>query len=438
MKKTAPAWFSHGAIYQINPRTFSSDGTIKAVEKELPFIAALGFETVYLCPIFSEDDSKDESCWSDRQKKSKTGNPKNPYRIKNYFTVDEEYGTTEDLKSFVLRAHELKMHALLDLVYMHIAPNADILKTHPEFARHDEKGRIIASLYHFPYLNFDCPGLREYLYSNMVYLLTEIGCDGFRCDASDETPLDFWTEGKKRIQRIKPDAVLIHEGSKTEYLKTFDAMYGFSYHESLYKILDGTGTVEEFKNDFNSVFEKVPKGTFIVRDMDNHDTVTDWPERVEKLAGHDGTEMLIALNYFISGIPMVYCGNELADSKRLSMFANRFCKGKFEFTDRSKKNTEAALRRQEKIWELNDIRRKSDALALGGFSWLKTGENVLGFVRKGENENIKFICAFSDCTVKLPKTAEILIQNNFDGAQLHKYGYIAWREKKCISTTETI
>jgi hypothetical protein len=55
-----PEWFSKGSVYQINPRTFSSEGTIKAVTEQLPFLADLGFSIMYLCPIFSEDDSTDK------------------------------------------------------------------------------------------------------------------------------------------------------------------------------------------------------------------------------------------------------------------------------------------------------------------------------------------------------------------------------------------
>ena len=74
----APDWFAKGAMYQINPRTFSAEGTIAAVTKELPWLAEMGFSTMYLCPVFEEDDSDDLSAWSERQKKSATGNPKIP------------------------------------------------------------------------------------------------------------------------------------------------------------------------------------------------------------------------------------------------------------------------------------------------------------------------------------------------------------------------
>ena len=124
MENKAPDWFKKSAIYQINPRTFCEEGTIKAVTTELPKLAELGFEIMYLCPIFEEDASEDRSFWSNRQKKSETENPKNPYRMNDYFKIDSEYGTMDDLREFVAEAHKLGLKVFLDLVYFHIGPNA--------------------------------------------------------------------------------------------------------------------------------------------------------------------------------------------------------------------------------------------------------------------------------------------------------------------------
>lgn len=82
---TPPEWFARSAVYQVNLRTFSKEGTIKSLTAETEFLKSLGFGTVYLCPIFCEDNSEDRKCWSERQIKSKTENPKNPYRINDYF-----------------------------------------------------------------------------------------------------------------------------------------------------------------------------------------------------------------------------------------------------------------------------------------------------------------------------------------------------------------
>lgn len=399
----APEWLARNAIYQINPRTFSPEGTIAAVTKELPNLKALGFHIMYLCPIFEEDDSEDRAFWSNRQKKSETQNPKNPYRMNNYFSIDSEYGTTEDLRTFIDEAHKLGMHVLLDLVYMHIGPSAPILKRHPEFAKQDAQGNIQYTSYHFPDLDFTCPGLREYLWSNMVYYIGELDADGFRCDGGDAVPLDFWVEGRRRIQTIKPDAVLINEGANWKcLLNAFDSCYFFTWHEKLYSAFGGTGSpynkdstkgLAEMREIDETVHQSLPAGGLLLRDIDNHDTVTDWPQRAEVVAGHDGMELIEVINYLIDGIPMVYCGNELADSSKLSMFANRFHMGQFEATDRSIAREAYSLRRQEIIQKLNRLKRENDVLRYGKTCWLDNSDpdHVITFQRISQEHTITLI-----------------------------------------------
>ena len=104
-KNIVPDWFKKTSVYQVNPRTFSREGTIKAVTDELPTLKELGFGIIYLCPIFKTDDSKDKAYWSPRQIASNTENPKNPYRMVDYFEIDEEYGSMADLNEEVLRQH---------------------------------------------------------------------------------------------------------------------------------------------------------------------------------------------------------------------------------------------------------------------------------------------------------------------------------------------
>ena len=65
------------------------------------------------------DESTDKSFWSPRQIKSGFENPKNQYRIADYFHVDPEYGTDDDLADFCKAAHELGLKVVFDLVYLH-------------------------------------------------------------------------------------------------------------------------------------------------------------------------------------------------------------------------------------------------------------------------------------------------------------------------------
>ncbi|MBR3219425.1 MAG: hypothetical protein IKF77_05840, partial [Thermoguttaceae bacterium] len=111
----APDWLVDGVIYQINMRSFAPNGRLTEAAKRLPSLAKLGVTIVYLCPVFEADDDPREEFWSPRQKRSGTGNPKNPYRMSDYYHVDPEYGTDADLKALVDEAHRLGLKVMFDL-----------------------------------------------------------------------------------------------------------------------------------------------------------------------------------------------------------------------------------------------------------------------------------------------------------------------------------
>ena len=414
LPETVPQWFVKGSICQINPRTFSKEGTINAVTSEIPFLKETGFSTLYLCPVFEEDASENRENWSERQKKSETGNPKNPYRMNDYFTIDSEYGTMTDLKSFIDTAHTHGLRVILDLVYLHIGPEAPVLKRHPEFAKQDEDGRFINGPWHFPLLNFENEGLREYLCTNMCYYIGVLDADGFRCDVGDGVPLDFWAEGKRRIRRIKKDAVLLLEGRDGSYMDVFEATYAFSWHETLYSVFSGEKDVNALTDIYTNSRREMPLGTLFMRDIDNHDTVTDWPERFEKRAGHDGMDLTLVLNFALDGIPMVYAGDELADASYLSMFANRFYPGKFEVTDREVlKNTAEGRKRSDLIRTLNTLRKESDALSYGDTALLSHDcpASVFAFRRSFGPEAVTFIGNLSNAPVYVTFTEKLQFVN---------------------------
>lgn len=389
-----PLWLERNAVYQVNPRTFSKEGTIRAVTKELEFIKALGFNIIYLCPVFEEDGSTDQSNWSARQLASGTNNPKNMYRMNDYFGVDEEYGTMEDLGELAERAHKLDMKLILDLVYAHIGPNAPIIKKYPHFVKQNADGTFRYTRWNFPALDFRCEGLREYLYCNMVYYIASVDADGFRLDVGDAIPEDFWCEARRRIRSIKEDAVLINEGSLYSRMKSaFDASYCFTWHMLLRKIFCEGEPAYTLRDYHIQTAGELPQGGRLLRDLENHDTATDWKGRTETVAGHDGMEQIQVINYLIDGIPMVYCGNELACEARINFFANRFFMGEYEVSDRENKNSEAAIRRQEIYKILNKLKRESDTLACGATVWheVADSERIIAFSRIYGDRVISFI-----------------------------------------------
>ena len=440
--KIIPDWFTKGSIYQVNIRNFSKEGTIKSVTEELPFLAELGFTTIYLCPIFEEDDNPDSKYISPRQRDSKTGNPKNPYRMNDYFKIDSEYGSLNDLRELTQRAHQLGLKVMLDLVYLHIGPNAPIIYSFPDFVARTEDGKIELTGWNFPKLNFQNEGLCEYLWCNMTYYIGAIGVDGFRCDTGDHVPLDFWVEGHRRMRAINSDSVLLNEGRKPEYLKrAFDASYDFDWHEVLFNVACGKMSVDALKECYEKTAANFFEGAVMVRDIENHDIVTDWSPRVEIAAGHDGMEAIIALNYIIDGIPMIFCGNEIADSSNLSMFANRFYMGEFEVTDRSIKTEEYSLRRQSVIKALNKLKKESEILQKGKTRWIDNSfsEKIISFVREFNGEQILFAANLTkdgvSAKINASISGEVLLTSYnrvepcTDKVNFPSYGYVVIKTK---------
>lgn len=438
----SPEWLTRGAVYQINPRTFNEKGTISAITEELPVLAKMGFRILYLCPIFEEDENTNLENISPRQKKSNTNNPKNPYRMNDYFRIDSEYGTAEDLKELVDKAHEMGVKVLLDVVYAHIGPSAPIIQKHPEFVEQNPDGSFVYTEWNFPKLDFRCEGLREYLYANMMYYISAFDVDGFRCDVGDMVPIDFWKEAHRRMQAVKPDAVLINEGATLEWLAiTFNVSYCFAWHDALHKVFCKDTPATALREAYEARAKTLPKNGLLLRDIDTHDTVTDWPQRVEIAATHDGMEQIEVINYMIDGVPMVYCGNELACTAKLNMFANRFYMGEFETTNRTDLQGEACRRRMALMTKLNEMKRESDVLCHGETVWLDMGEGeaVVAFKRVYDGEEILFIgnAKPQQQTLELPDlpvNARVILENKAEKAAntltLQPYGYVVYEVKK--------
>lgn len=382
--RPSPAWVTDGVMYQIQPRAFTPEGTLKAAEARLPKLAELGVTILYLCPVFMADDDMDRTFWSPRQKKSGMNNPRNPYRMKDFYHVDPEYGTDQDLKDFVKAAHALKFRVMLDLVYLHCGPKAVFLKDHPDFIKRDKDGKAVNAAWAFPGLNYSNPELREYLWKNMEWWVTDFDVDGFRCDVADGVPLDFWETGRERLEKIRPDIGMLAEGTKKEnQLKAFDLSYGWG---KTFKEWSDAAAMREAWGKARA--ERPIGGAKFVRFIDNHDfSNDDYTERLEKRWGPARVEAALVGLFTLDGVPFLYNGQEVADAARHSIF------GKLPI-DWANGETAAGKARFAFVRKLCAMRRTEQALTQGELMWLDSDapQTVLSFVRsKGHEEIVSVI-----------------------------------------------
>ncbi len=444
-------------IYQIYLRTFTKEGTLKAAEKKLSYIADIGIDTVYLSALNKEETSLDGQ--SERQLASGLDNPKNPYRIIDFFDVDDEYGTIEDLKDFVKTAHSYGLQVLIDLVYLHCGMNAVFLKDHPDFVIRNSDGSIkVGADWPFARFDFDNLNLRNYLWSNMEFFIRDIDADGFRCDCGSSIPLDFWKVGVERIKKIKPDVFMLNEGCGDEYLSVFDANYYadlgywyaidkiFAYEENsgknikldelAYHIHEEVGTKYDclwFKNQRQKLYNDI-NSCKILNTWENHDNASDlFDNRLEKLIGNEGCDAILVLLFTLNGIPFIYNGNEVADDSRKSMFWNRFCEGDMSVQWKNL-NTKAGQNRLNLVKELIKLRKKHSSLSDGKLVWLEGNnpKNLLCFSRVLGEEKINVVVNVTakaqSVTLNEIESNSILMSHkcNIDKNEitLSQYGYV--------------
>lgn len=370
--KNQTVLLDRASIYQISLRAFTPEGTLKAAEKILPFVAGLGPKYVQLLPVVQADDGMDKAFWSKRQMASGTGNPKNNYRMKDYFAIDEEYGCEEDLRDFVKKAHRLGLKVLLDLVYFHCGPNAVFLKEHPDFVKRNDDGTPYTGEWNFPVLNYECQELREYLWKNMEYFVEKFDVDGYRCDVGSMIPLDFWAEGIRRIRAIKSDVYMVNEGDKPEYLTVFDANYFYDGCFDAVPVAQGKMTAAQFCEKWEACRQKISNAPGrMLHFIDNHDVASDsGEERHEKTIGTAGVDALLVLDFLLDGVPFVFNGYEVADDLKHNMFSNRFY-GKDPVINWANALCEKGMERSTLLRELYRIHSENDALCSKELIWCK-------------------------------------------------------------------
>ncbi len=393
--KKSPEWILKGVMYQIQPRAFTPEGTLKAAEARRPRLAELGVTILYLCPVFVADDDMDLTSWSPRQKKSGMNNPRNPYRMKDFYHVDPEYGTDQDLKDFVAAAHKLKMRVMLDMVYLHCGPKAVFLKDHPDFIKRDKDGKAVNAAWAFPALNYVNPELREYMWKNMEWWIRDFDVDGFRCDVADGVPLDFWEIGRERIEKIRPDVGMLAEGTrKADQLKAFDLDYGWG------KALKTWDNAAALRKQWESMRNERPiGGAKFVRFIDNHDIANDdYENRLETRWGAAKVKAALVGLFTFDGVPFVYNGQEVADTARHSIF------GKLPI-NWANGDTPDGKARFAFCQKLCAMRQAERALTHGEVVWLDNDkpEVVLSFLRENNGERILSVINLSaqDVSVKL-------------------------------------
>jgi len=378
VKLEHPEWTKNATLYQLNTRQFIEEGTFRAAEKELPRIKALGADIVWLMPIhpIGEENRK--------------GTLGSPYSVRDYYGVNPEFGTLEDLKSFVDSAHSLGMYVILDWVANHTAWDNPLRKQHPEWYERDHKGDFRPT----PWwdwsdiidLDYSKPGVREYMTEALKYWVREVGIDGYRCDVAGFVPTDFWENARRELDAIRPVFMLAEWESRDLHARAFDATYAWSWYQAVYDIVTGHARLDKLFVYYSWRESAYPKEAMRMVGVSNHD-VNAW-EHTPMEAFGEAMNAVIVLSVVGDGLPMIYNGQEAGNEKRLEFFEKDPIGWREHPTG-------------DLYRDLFMLKKKNTALWNGQWgatmirAWNSKPDKVLSFVRANDKDKVFAVINFS-------------------------------------------
>jgi alpha-amylase len=332
--------------YEIFVRAFADSngdgiGDFNGVTAKLDYLQELGIGGIWLMPINASPSY-------------------HGYDVTDYYAVNPQYGTMDDLKELLAQAHKRDIKVIMDLVVNHTSskhpwfkesandkdsPYRDWYTWVEDDASKPSDGATGSYPWHslnganylgifwggMPDLNFDHPAVREEMLKIGQFWL-ELGMDGFRLDAAKHIYGDFksseskpetveqnqewWQAFREGMNKVKEDAYIIGEVWDSPvvvapYLNKFDSAFNFDLAGKLLSAAksESTNEIAFFLNRTFGLFEKASNGSFIDAPfLTNHDQ-----NRVMSvLQGNtDHAKMAASLLLTMPGNPFIYYGEEI-------------------------------------------------------------------------------------------------------------------------------
>jgi len=213
-----------GAWYECFPRSCGSDGkrhgTLKDVEAQLPRIAEMGFDVLYLPPIHPIGNAFRKG--RNNAPRASAGDPGSPWGIGGpdggHKAIHPQLGTLEDFRHLVDQARQLKIDLALDIA-LQCSPDHPYVREHPEWFKKRADGTIqyaenppkkYQDIYPFDFETSDWQALWTELKSVMEFWVQQ-GVTIFRVDNPHTKAFPFWEWAIDELKRDHPELIFLAE-----------------------------------------------------------------------------------------------------------------------------------------------------------------------------------------------------------------------------------
>ncbi|MFH1214574.1 MAG: alpha-amylase family glycosyl hydrolase, partial [Candidatus Neomarinimicrobiota bacterium] len=382
-----PEWLKTACIYEVFVRAYSPEGNFQALTADLPRIKAMGYDCIWLMPIFPIGE------------KNRKGTLGSPYSIRDFRGINPDFGTGQDLKNLVNNAHQSGIKVILDIACNHSSWDNLLIEQHPDWYTHDSLGQIIPPNTDWSDVadfNYNQAGLRNYMWGSLEYWVKEFDVDGFRLDVAELVPDDFWVKALKRLQKIKPGVLMLAEGDHPRlYRNGFHLTYGWNTRRAFYQIMKNDYPASFLGETLTREYYRYPRQALKMRFTENHDE-----ERTVALYSTGQARLLTFLTFTLPGVPMVYAGQEVAAITKPSLFEKSQINWR-QFDDGM----------NYLIGRMNVLRRENSALTKGAYQLLESPEpaSIFMFARNDNRETALVVVNMKSVSETITIDLETLI-----------------------------
>lgn len=323
-----PEWSRNAVIYEVNLRQYTENSSVTSFTEQLPRLKELGVDILWMMPIHPIS------------KKDRKGELGSYYSVADYKAFNPEFGTIDEFKEMVKKAHQMGMKVILDWVPNHTGRDNNWVTEHPEYYKKDSVGNMIG-IYDWTdvyVLDYSNPETRKAMIDAMKFWLTDVDVDGFRCDVAGEVPTDFWDEARPQLEQAKPEIFMLAEDSdhaKKLMVNAFDMGYNWPMKDLFsaiaatsgqYTFKEKDGSIKQFPEkhaiDINNLVAEqetlFPTDSYLMNMITNHDLNSWEGTEFERLGNL--TKAFAVLSYTLPGMPMLYTGQETGLNRPLEFF----------------------------------------------------------------------------------------------------------------------
>lgn len=300
-------WSLNTNIYEVNLRQYTKEGTFEAFGNELPRLRDMGVKVLWFMPI------------TPISKEKRLGTLGSYYACSSYVNTNPEFGTVDNFKQLVKKAHSLDFKVVIDWVANHTGCDHEWVKTHPGFYKINPEGNFYDTNGWVDVidLNYYDQAMRREMIASMEFWVKECDVDGFRCDMAHLVPLDFWRDARAYLDKVKP-LFWLAETEHSNYQYAFDCSYAWQWMHTSENFAKKRSGIDELRNtllDYQK--KKLPQTTHLFF-TSNHDENT-WNGTEYEKYGNAALPFAVLTNMW-NGLSLTYSGQEIPNRRRLNFF----------------------------------------------------------------------------------------------------------------------